>query len=253
MTNITQPLLEDLLAKTRLNHAIDISIPLCFNGINPNAYYAKAPKQEIIKMGSFVGSVRQGGSVNYTQVMLTPHGNGTHTECYGHISADEHANMLLFNRFFFTAFLIEVPCMPVGGDWVISLEKVKSELQDNKPEALIIRTLPNNESKTTKNWSGTNPPYPEAGIGAWLAEQGILHWVVDVPSVDKEVDGGALVNHKGFWMMDGHESKIRKEATITELAFIPIEVSVGWYVLLLAPCRWNTDATPSRLVIYPVD
>ena len=65
---------------------VEISTSLRFNADNPNCYYAEQPKETTIEMGSFIGEVSKGGSVNYSKVSLTPHGNGTHTESYGHLS-----------------------------------------------------------------------------------------------------------------------------------------------------------------------
>ena len=48
---------------------------------------------ETIRSGNFIGSVREGGSVNYQKLHITRHGNGTHTECYGHILDDETATI----------------------------------------------------------------------------------------------------------------------------------------------------------------
>ncbi len=248
MKNTIAPTFSELLAKARFDQAIDISIPLDFEGLNPNAYYADAPKEEVIRMGSFVGSVIEGGAVNYTKVSLTPHGNGTHTECYGHISKNPDATIDMANKFLFKAFLVEVETQKQGDDQLITLADLQVALGDNKPEALIVKSLPNGNDKLTKAYSGLNPPYTEAGIGAWLAEIGIIHWVVDLPSVDREEDGGLLANHHGFWR---YPDATRVDALITELAFVPEGAKVGWYVLQWSVCRWKTDAAPSRLILYP--
>ncbi len=59
---------------------ISIGMVLVPNGINANCYYANQPKAHIIRMGDWVGSVAEGGTVNYQTITFTPHGNGTHTE-----------------------------------------------------------------------------------------------------------------------------------------------------------------------------
>jgi len=249
MKNAIAPSLTELLAKVNFDQAIDITIPLDFKGLNPNAYYAEAAREEVIRMGNFVGSVAEGGAVNYAKISITPHGNGTHTECYGHISADPEATIGKANKFLFTAFVVEIEARKQGNDLVILLSDLQNALGNNKPEALIIKTLPNSDDKLTKAYSGTNPIYPEPGIGAWLANMGFEHWVLDLPSVDREEDGGKLANHHGFWQ---YPHATRKDAIITELAFIPENVKPGWYVLQWSACRWKTDAAPARLVIYPL-
>ena len=59
-------------------------------------------------------------------------------------------------------------------------------------EAVVIRTYPNPPSKRGRSWSGSNPPYLDPKAAAWLAAEGVLHLLIDLPSVDPEEDGGAL-------------------------------------------------------------
>ena len=66
-------------------------------------------------------------------------------------------------------------------------------VQSTLPPAIIIRTLPNDKSKVGRNWSNTNPPYFDAEAMTWLVERNVDHLLVDLPSVDREVDGGAFL------------------------------------------------------------
>jgi len=43
------------------------------------------------RAGDFVGNVAQGGACNVDIINFTPHGNGTHTECIGHITAEQQS------------------------------------------------------------------------------------------------------------------------------------------------------------------
>src|SRR5688500_6339209 len=65
---------------------LDISIPLHFNGPQPNAYGVNPAHSVPCEAGDHVGDTRLGGSVNFEQYTLIPHCNGTHTECVGHIT-----------------------------------------------------------------------------------------------------------------------------------------------------------------------
>jgi hypothetical protein len=49
------------------------------------AFRIAAAHAEPVRAGSWVGSVDGGSSVNCATVSLCPHGNGTHTECVGHV------------------------------------------------------------------------------------------------------------------------------------------------------------------------
>ncbi len=75
-------------------------------------------------------------------------------------------------------------------------------------QAIVLRTLPNSSSKRSQVWSGSNPPYLTAQAMAWLRAHGAEHVVVDLPSVDKEDDGGHLVAHRTFWEIAKRGSKL---------------------------------------------
>ena len=64
----------------------DISIPLVFNGEQPNLYGVEKAEAVAHQDGGFVGDTRLGGACNFEKLTLTPHCNGTHTECVGHIT-----------------------------------------------------------------------------------------------------------------------------------------------------------------------
>ena len=145
--------------KADLRKSLDISLPLHEGSENVNCYWADPIKFETISSGSFVGSVKAGGSVNYQKVTLTPHGNGTHTECYGHISADGATINTNLTSFHFIAELISVtPENLANGDEVVTLSMIREKKKHSKTEALVIRTLPQTPSKKIKQYSGTNPP-----------------------------------------------------------------------------------------------
>ena len=49
-----------------------------------------------------------GGSTNFNNIQLNPHGNGTHTENVSHISPTFHCITDTLNEFFFKAQLISI-------------------------------------------------------------------------------------------------------------------------------------------------
>ncbi|MBC3540692.1 cyclase family protein [Rufibacter sediminis] len=229
---------------------LDISLPLAPGPENVNCFWAEPVQVETITVGDFVGSVAQGGSTNYQRVHLTPHGNGTHTECYGHISPDPAATLdQCLPRFLFVAQLISVaPQQLANGDFVVLAEDALAQLDvANLPEALVLRTLPNPESKRTAQHSGTNPTYLEPALAEFLAQHGVEHLLLDLPSVDREEDGGALLAHRAFWQ---YPERTRTHATITELIFVPDAVEDGWYLLNLQVTSLVLDASPSKPVLY---
>ena len=66
--------------------AIDISIPLRFDGPQPSAFGVEPASSAACESGELVGDTRRGGSCNFERVTIIPHCNGTHTECVGHIT-----------------------------------------------------------------------------------------------------------------------------------------------------------------------
>ncbi|NNE78059.1 MAG: cyclase family protein, partial [Pricia sp.] len=135
-------------------------------------------------------------------------------------------------------------------DWVISKHIVELALDKKQSEALIIRTLPNDRSKLTKQYSNSNPPYLTEDAVQFLVEIGVKHLLIDLPSVDKEKDGGALRAHKIFWNYSGH---LRKNATITELIYVPDAIEDGTYILNLQVAAFENDASPSRPFLFKIE
>src|SRR5687767_4347730 len=82
---------------------IDISIPLSADKHCVSAWYVEPMKLEPVVMGDWIGDVSKGGSVNFRTVTFNPHGNGTHTECVGHISKEFYTINKSLDRFLFVA------------------------------------------------------------------------------------------------------------------------------------------------------
>ena len=71
-----------------LQQPIDISILLRAGFDQVNCFWAPPVAYEPVRAGDFVGSTELGGPVNFFNIKVNPHGNGTHTECVGHIHPD---------------------------------------------------------------------------------------------------------------------------------------------------------------------
>lgn len=123
-------------------------------------------------------------------------------------------------------------------------------LGNKKREALVIRTLPNLSEKKSKQYSHSNPPYLSEAAALFLSQKGIEHLLVDLPSVDKEKDEGALAAHHAFWNTSG---KIRMQATITEFIYVPNAIKDGTYFLNLMIAPFENDASPSKPVLYAIE
>lgn len=236
--------------KVDLSAPIDISMPLHAGAGHASAWYVGPARFEPVRMGDWVGEVRSGAPVNFRTVILNPHGNGTHTECVGHISAEGYTINSCLKAFFFISRVISIePALQASGDRVITLEQVKAVFTPGDCEALAIRTLPNTNEKLSRNYSDTNPAYLDPLAAAFLKDSGINHLLIDLPSVDKEKDAGKLLSHKAFWT---YPEQPRLNATITELIYIPKAVHDGKYFMNIQIASLENDASPSKVLLFNV-
>ena len=119
----------------------------------------------------------------------------------------------------------------------------------NQTEALIIRTLPNDYEKQHRNYSETNPPYLSINCIHLMNDFGVKNFLIDLPSVDRESDGGKLVFHHAFWQVPENP---QFDKTITEFVYVEDGIKDGSYILNLQTAPFENDATPSRPVVYRI-
>lgn len=233
-----------------LSHQLDISIPVGPRGRHPIAFHAPYIEFEPVQMGGFIGSTLSGSAVNFKNVRINPHGNGTHTECVGHITTSGETVSETLSGHHFIAELISVyPTKLENGDLQIQKFHLEQLGISEGIDAVIFRTLPNSQDKLERNWSGSNPPYFAQDAIEYLVELGIQHLLIDLPSVDKEEDEGALSAHKSWWQTN---NTLRTSASITEMVFVPDHIFDGLFLLNLQYLNWELDASPSRPILYPL-
>ncbi len=229
---------------------IELTLPVLEGPDTVNAYYIPDAKIKPIKVGDFIGDVNQGGGCNCEDITFNAHGNGTHTECVGHISKERIALHQCLKEFLFVAELITViPTLGDNGDKVITIDTLKS-IKEHRHPAIIIRTVHNDDSKKTKRYSGTNPTYIAKDAMEWLRDSGVEHLLIDTPSVDREEDGGELAAHNAFWK---YPEETRMNCTITELIYAPDDIKDGEYILNISVGAFDSDASPSRIIVYPFE
>jgi len=235
--------------KIDLSKPLDISIPLRSSKDNVNAWYLEEPKIEPVKQDKWIGSVAEGADVNFNNIWFNPHAHGTHTECLGHIAKEFHSVNKHLKKFFFLAEIITVAPEMQNGDFVIPKKQIQSGLGIKSRDAVILRTLPNTKEKLSRQYSNSNPPYLLEETAIYIKEKNIKHLLIDLPSVDKERDGGELLAHKAFWDFNG---KMRLDCTITELIYVPNKIKDGTYVLNLQIAPFENDASPSKPILYKI-
>ena len=257
-----------------LSSGIDISIPLNFNGPQPNAYGVEPARSEPVRSDSLVGDTRQGGSCNFEQYTFIPHCTGTHTECVGHITNKRISVRDCLKDAFIPAVLISIEpyaarsetyAVDIGpDDLVITRRSIEAAISLNELRsdaasgiALIIRTLPNDKSKLTRSYAGDKmPPYFTTEAIRYIVELGYKHLLVDLPSIDRLFDEGRLSNHRIFWNIEEGSFEAgpgaRMENTVTELIYVPDAVPDGEYLLNLQIAPFASDASPARPLLFPI-
>jgi kynurenine formamidase len=248
---------------------IDLAIALDFHGPQPRFFAGTPATSEPLRAGSFTGSVAAGASCNCATYTLTPHCHGTHTECVGHVSATLAALVGVTPVAPCLALLVTVQPRPLGTDatgahasstdLVIDREALlvpAARWLDLPWTACVVRTLPNEPAKRHRDYGGTPAPAPYFQPEAiqWLVDRQVTSLVVDLPSLDRADDGGRLAAHRVFWGLPpgGTDPDLaaRGRALVTELAYVPNDVSDGLYLLDLQVPAFVADAAPSRPVLY---
>jgi kynurenine formamidase len=250
---------------------IYISIPLFFNGEQPNTYDAEKASSKACEIGDFIGDTRGGGSCNFEEIKMIPHCNGTHTECVGHISLERIAINDALKDTFIPALLITInpensnqtdetydPALNPE-DMLITAKSIREGLSKFNPvfvKALIIRTLPNDDSKRSRRYMENKPPFFSIEAMKYITELNVENLLVDIPSVDRSFDEGKLTAHHIFWdvKQGGHDVDVNNHSlkTITEMIYVPNEIADSEYMLSLQIAPFMTDASPSRALLFRI-
>ena len=218
------------------------------------------------KDNTFIGDTRIGGPCNFETYKLTPHCNGTHTECIGHITKERIHIINSLNEEMIPSYLITIEPKKSKEqyrpnlnpeDLVITKKELLNKLKDINPiflKGLVIRTSPNKESKKVRNYMNKIPPFFSIDAMNYIVKLGVKHLLVDIPSVDRLFDDGFLTAHNIFW--ETKEKKYNKNSsnkTITEMIFVSNDIIDGKYLLNLQFAPFVADASPSRPILYKIN
>ena len=255
--------------------AIKIGVTLDFNGDQPLHFFASPARSRPWESDGFTGSVLKGSSCNVLKMTLIPHCQGTHTECLGHITNETPGIDDILDQSLIPALVVSVETirygdlknehykpLPSPSERVISrasLKKALGAVTDLTPSALIIRSEDPHRDHPFKHY-GKNPEHPAfftLEAMELICELGVRHLLIELPSVDRMFDDGMMSNHRIFWGMpdgsvDDRDAKFPFK-TITEMIWVPDEVSNGAWMLNLQIPAFKTDAAPSRPILYPME
>jgi len=258
-------LLADLAAGSSLARVLE------FRGAQLRCFSAPAAMSRALQTADFTGRVDRGGSCNCSVLTLTPHANGTHTECVGHLTEQAvDAHRVIPQRLLIAALLTVEPEIagdssegsspqPRPGDLLITRKAIEQAwpapaMARLSGRGAVIRTMPNGRDKFVED--SESAPFLTREAATWLVGRGIEHLVLDVPSADRSSDGGALTAHRIFFGLPPGSTSLaeaaRRDCTITELAYADDAIADGWYFLSLQAPAIAGDAVPSRPVLYPL-
>jgi kynurenine formamidase len=258
--------------QANLAASIDLAIRLQFPGPQPRFFANDAASATPLRAGSFTGTVTSGSSCNCSLHSLAPHCHGTHTECIGHLTDNAIAVAGLTPVSPALALLVSVRPESLGSTGAVpgrvhapddpvitrtALAIAAARWNRDPWTALVVRTLPNDPDKRYRQYTGPCPaPYFTTDAMHWIVEQDVASLVVDLPSLDRAEDGGALAAHRVYWGLppgtrDAREAR-RGGALVTELAYAPDDVPDGLYLLDLHVPAFDADAAPSRPVLYAI-
>ncbi len=211
--------------------------------------------------------VDDGAPVDCADVMLNPHGGGTHVECVGHIVADAWTLADVEMPGLLPATLLEVKVEALGGcgehaggksagtDRVLTARALTEAWDacgvEGFDEAIAVRTDAASALPVGADWTGTNPPYPTIEAMDWLAGRARSLLVLDLPSLDREDDGGTTPNHRRWWgLPDGARTLgavAAPQRLICELARFGPDLAPGPHLLRLDVAPIASDAAPARV------
>jgi kynurenine formamidase len=251
---------------------LSIAIPLDFSGAQPSFFGVPPAASRPWQEAGFTGDTRAGGSCNCEILSLAPHCNGTHTECLGHLTDERIAVSECVAGGMLPALLVSVAPVPAGAagedsdpapaaeDRLVTAAALAAAVARHpgpRAQALVVRTLPNPDSRKRQRYEGEAPaPFLSRQAAEWLVAQGVEHLVLDLPSADRAGDQGRLTAHRVFFGLPAGSRRAaearRRQASITELAWIAPEIGDGWYLLDLQLPAFLSDAAPSRPLLYAV-
>ncbi|HLP88535.1 MAG TPA: cyclase family protein [Nostocaceae cyanobacterium] len=250
---------------------LDISIPLQFNAQHPIFWGAPQAIASTYTVGKLIGDTRRGGSSNVEEYHFIPHCHGTHTECIGHISYERISIHNVLKDGFIPSTLITVQPQPALAivdqylpskdeeDWMISQQELIEKLKQANPDfltGLIIRTLPNDDSKKSRNYHNKPPCFLSLEAIDYIVSLEVKHLLVDIPSIDRTYDQGYLSVHRKFWNipLGEHHIELNESSlkTISEMIYVPNEIEDGCYLLNLQIPAFVADAAPCRPLLYSI-
>ncbi|MDZ4840329.1 MAG: cyclase family protein [Bacteroidota bacterium] len=198
-------------------------------------------------VGRWTGSVALGSNCNVDNLFISPHGNGTHTECCGHISLQHHTLKDSMTQYMLLAYLVQIQLPEDTTNYALKVSDLNwtDDALKLNISAIIISTN-DYVDKRNAQYSNTQPPYLSLELIEFLNSKGIKHLLLDLPSIDAENDQEMIGHHTFFKENDNWLT----EKTITEMNYIADKNISGLCLLQMQVLNIDSDASPSNPIIY---
>ena len=254
---------------------------------------AIAVQSKTFQDGDFVGDMSLGGSCNVSVLKVNPHCCGTHTETLMHVMPEEAAaarptiDLVAPKGLQLSLVLTLKTCSLAeardcdesftehahSDDRLVSVAALSAALssaaqsmprgyaawdsakKESLGKSLVVRIAEDDPAMANSPWAfGSDvSPYFTSDAIELLNDQGVVHLLVEFPSVDRLDDGGRLANHHKFWNFDQESRDLAEawpEKTITEMIEISPSIKDGLYLLSIGVPPVRTDAMISRPVLF---
>ena len=246
----------------RFGSGRSIARRLAPNSEQYSAFGAPKAQDAPYRAGDWIGSVREGGGCNCFVLTVNPHCNGTHTESIGHLTRarepviDTGAHLAPF-----LARLISVAPTPAEDsgetyepapqpdDLLVTARSLEAAMAGARPvPGLVIRIRATDDQASA-------PPFLSHQAMRLVRDWGTERLLVEMPSVDREEDGGLLTCHRIFWNMPAGATDAPPEAfhrrTITELVEAHDDLPDGLYAVQIQLPLIQADALPCDVLLFP--
>lgn len=222
---------------------------------SPGAFFLDRATSRTVELEQvFVGDVERGGSCNVNYLTFCPH-NITHIETSAHILSAEcqPPTVADINAYDLvgTAFLIDLSALDTIHNGQITIENILPVLDTlNHPVQMIAIKTASSQLDEHFDFSGRGflSIHPETAKFLHNFQKNgsnIKCLILDLPSIDQEVDEGKLLAHRAWFAIPdiGIIANDTKRNTLVELAYFH-NVTTGYYDVHISPPLFHSDAAP---------
>jgi kynurenine formamidase len=220
-----------------------------------DAFYLPTFESTPVKIHGFVGDVSAGGSCNVNLLSFTPH-NLTHIEMSSHIS--HHGASLDQRPLEFSSGILQVIDISedTTKDKLVTKRMIAKKVSSQLPFTMLGLKTSLSLRNSDPTFSGTDPLAlaPETTKFISTKYKNVHTLILDLPSADKEEDGGKLLAHRNFFEIpeQGLDFTDIKHKSIVELAnFDGIEQ--GFYYAVVNPFKIDLDAMVLDIIIRKLE